>query len=174
MVQDVGDGVVEAAVVGEQVGQGGVAVSVAAFAEGDFGIEVDTGIAALGAQEVAQGAAGVAGQGQQPVGDDQGSGVHEGVAGDSVFAFQLGQGVEGRPRGLLADAGPQGVAVGGQDQSQGEDLGQGLDGEGLQPVPGAAWLVTGVGVGDGEAEPAGIDRGQGRDVLRDLAAGQDG
>jgi len=171
--EDVGDGVVESAVVGEQVGQGGVAVPVAALAEGDFGVEVDAGVAAFRAQEVAQGATGVAGQGQQPVGDDQRPGVDEGIAGDPVFALQLGQRVEGCAGGFLAHAGPQGVAVGGQDQGQGEDLRQGLDGEGLQPVAGPAWSQPGVHIGDREAEPAGIDRGQGRNVLRHLPAGQD-
>jgi len=117
------DGVLHVAVAGHEVGQGGVAVAVLGLRGGDDGVEVQRAVATLRAEEVAQHAPGIAGEAEQPVGDDERPLVDERVARDGLLVRDLDQRVEGIARGLLAHPAPDGVSVPGQCKGQREDLG---------------------------------------------------
>lgn len=99
VVQDGVDGVVEVAVAGDEVGQGGVAVAVERFGRGDGGVGAEAGVAGFGAEEVADGAGGVTGEGLEAVGDDDGPGVDEGVAGMPCSASNWRSELKGLPDG---------------------------------------------------------------------------
>ncbi len=150
------------------MGEGRVAVAVGGLGGGDLLVEVQGGVAALGAQKGQQLPGRVPGTGLEAVGDDEGARVDERIPRDAVLVLQLDQGVEGVAGGLAAHVLPELVTLAGQVQGQCEDLGDGLRGERLAPLPHPVHRA--VQLGDGHAEPAGIERGEGRYVVGGPAA----
>lgn len=69
----------------------GVPVTAPGFGGRDHLIADDLRAGALGLQESLDGAARVSGERQQPVGDDQGAGIDEGITRDSVLVLELDQ-----------------------------------------------------------------------------------
>ncbi len=167
VLQDGLDRVLQVAVAGDEVGQGGVAVAVLGLGGGDHRVGVEAGVAGLAAQELPYRAGGVAGQALQPVGDHEGARVDERVARDAVLGLQLHEGVERVAGRLAADAPPERVAAVGDRERQREQLGHALDGERLLPVSDAVQLPF--DGGDGHAEGLRVGGGEGRDVVGDLA-----
>src|SRR3546814_18759391 len=82
------------------------------FGKGDVEVDVDAVVARAGAQEIDDlvrhriAAAPV----DQPVGGRERAGVDQRIARDALFAFQLDDRIERRPRGLAPDAVPQPAA----------------------------------------------------------------
>ncbi len=119
---------------GDEVSRCGVAVAVRSLGRGHFPVGVQRRVRGLATQVVACRAGRVAGQPQQPVGDDDRARVDERVARDVLLALELDKGVERVAGGLPADALPQRVAAVRYREDEGEEFGDGLDGKRLFPV----------------------------------------
>ncbi len=151
------------------MGEGKVAVAGFGFGLRHGAVDVDVLVASGGAQEgqklgqVFLGRAMPEGR----IDGDDGVCVDEGVAGESLFAFQLQDGVEGEARGFAADTGPELVTQAAKRDGKAEDLGDGLDREGCCGV--ARGVLRAVGEGDRDAELARVDGGQFGDVVGGVA-----
>lgn len=160
--------VVDIAVGRHEMGQGGVAVTVHGLGGGHVQVEGERRVAALRSEELEQGLRRVARTGVQPVGDDKGARVDERIARDAVLVLQLDQRVERVAGRLPAHVLPQCVALTRQIEGEREDLGDGLGGERLPPLPHA--VHGSVRFTHRHAEAARVEGGERGDVVRGAAA----
>ena len=154
-------------VAAQEMRQRAVAVAGRLLGAGDRGIDRDAvvrGEEAHEAHDLADRLArGVAGEHQ--IGDDDGAGVDEGVAGSPVLGLELDDRVEGGARGLAPDMGPEALAVPAEGEGQQEHLGDALDRERDLRVAGRVHRA--VEGGDRQAEAVRVDAGELGDVVGD-------
>src|SRR5580698_1233799 len=129
------DRVFQVAVARQEMSERGVAVTVLGFGGRDYLIASDLWASTLGPQESLDGAARVSGERQQTVGDDQGAGIDEWIARDSVLVLELDKRIERGARRLASNPGPHRLAILLDYQSKREQLRDALDREPPAPLP---------------------------------------
>ena len=147
---------------GHEVPQCRISVAMGGLGGGDSLVEGELPGCRSPRRRNSAGADGVTGLGLQAVGDDEGPGVDEGVAGNAVLILQLHQGVERVAGGFAAHVPPQLFALPGQTRARVKALVSSAWRTAL-PVPAAEHRA--VEFGDGDAEAARIAGGERRDVV---------
>ena len=151
-----------------QVGERGIARLVVHFRARDLFIEADIIAAGQTPELLTQGVLDRDDTRHQQVGDQQGTGIDEGIARDAVLDLQLHDRIERLTGRLTADTRPDLVALKTlHRQYQRMHLGDRLDREAGMRAAGV--LDTAIHMADGDAELVRVDLCQDRNVVRDLA-----
>jgi hypothetical protein len=114
----------DGAVGAHEIGQRDIAEPGLLLGPGDFGVDGDAVVLREEADELQDVRERLFRRvvGEDRIGDDDGAGVDEGIAGDAALMLQLDDGVEGVARGLAPDAPPQALSAMAEGEGEGEDL----------------------------------------------------